>query len=270
MDRPSEVSGFFYPQSAKELETMMENFLKRSGDMRIEGKLIGVVVPHAGYIYSGMTASYSYNLVQRSGSNRFIVIGPKHSGRPFDTYVYPDGRWLTPIGPCEIDADLLDELKMSSKFIKESDAAFRNEHSIEVQIPWIQHVTSAKGKFVPVSMGDQDSIKAIQLSEAIEKINDNFIIVASSDLTHYEDASSVEIKDSRMISAIESLDVDLFYTTIAEENATPCGYGPIAALMHYTSKIGGKIKLLNHSNSGDASGDFSQVVGYASLVAYKE
>jgi AmmeMemoRadiSam system protein B len=270
MDRPSEVSGLFYPQSAKDLKTMMANFLKRSGDMSMDCKLIGVVVPHAGYIYSGMTASYSYNLVQRSGSTRFIVIGPKHSGRPFDTYVYPNGRWLTPIGPCEIDSHLLVDLRNSGKYIKESDTAFQNEHSIEVQVPWIQHVTSGKGKILPISMGDQDSSKAIQISEAIQKLKDNFIIIASSDLTHYEDALSVERKDSRMIQAVESLDVDLFYSTIVEENATPCGYGPIAALMHYTSSIGGKIKLLNHSNSGDASGDFSQVVGYVSMVAYME
>ena len=270
MDRPSEVSGLFYPQSAKDLETMMENFLKRSKGLSMNGKLIGVVVPHAGYIYSGMTASYAYNLVERSGLTRFIVIGPKHSGRPFDTYAYPNGRWLTPIGPSEIDSQLLFDLRNSGKYIKESASAFQNEHSIEVQVPWIQHVTSGTGKILPVSMGDQDSSKAIQLSEAIQKMKDNFIIIASSDLTHYEAASSVERKDSGMIRAIESLDVDLFYSTIMEENATPCGYGPIAALMHYTSRIGGKIKLLNHSNSGDASGDFSQVVGYASLVAYME
>ena len=119
MDRPSEVSGLFYPQSAKDLETMMENFLKRSKGLSMNGKLIGVVVPHAGYIYSGMTASYAYNLVERSGSTRFIVIGPKHSGRPFDTYVYPNGRWLTPIGSSEIDSQLLSDLRNSSKYIKE-------------------------------------------------------------------------------------------------------------------------------------------------------
>ncbi len=270
MDRPPEVSGFFYPQSAQEIVTMIENFLKRSGDMRMEGKLLGVVAPHAGYIYSGLTASYSYNLAQKSRSKRFIIIGPKHSGRPFDTYVHPNGRWLTPIGACEVDSGLLVDLRSSSKFINESEAAFRNEHSIEVQVPWIQHITSGMGKILPISMGDQGLSKAIQLSEAILKMNDDFIIVASSDLTHYEDASSVNRKDSRMIRAIESLDIDLFYNTIIEENATPCGYGPIATLMYFTSKIGGKIKLLNHSNSGNATGDFSQVVGYASLVAYME
>ena len=181
-----------------------------------------------------------------------------------------NGRWLTPIGPCEIDPHLLNDLKVSCKFISESDAAFRNEHSIEVQIPWIQQITSGMGKILPVSMGNQDISKAVQLSEAIEKMKDSFIIVASSDLTHYEDASSVDRKDSRMIRAIESLDIDLFYNTIMEENATPCGYGPIATLMHYTGRIGGRIKLLNHSNSGDASGDFNQVVGYAAMVAYME
>ena len=119
-------------------------------------------------------------------------------------------------------------------------------------------------------MGDQTIERAAELAPVLAGLHQGRIIVASSDLTHYEPAKKADAKDSEMIKAIESLDVVSFYSTMERINASTCGYGPIASLMLLTRKLNGRIKLLNHSNSGESSGDYSSVVGYASFVAYQE
>jgi AmmeMemoRadiSam system protein B len=259
----------FYPARQDELNAMIDNLLSRSYGIKKTGEIIGVVVPHAGYIYSGYTASFAYNLIMNDDRRKFILIGPKHSGYPYGTYFYPDGAWETPLGNCKIDAGAVSDLQSLRNAPKASEAAFYDEHSIEVQVPWLQHLFDDSCGILPISMGDQSLERAKELAPVVSEILQDRLIIASSDLTHYEPARKADVKDSELIKAIESLDVQSFYSAMDRINASACGYGPIAALMLVTRELKGRIELLNHSNSGDASGDYSSVVGYASLVAYR-
>lgn len=260
----------FYPADRHDLSGMIDKLLSRSKEVAEFRNIIGVIVPHAGYIYSGYTASFAFNAIKKDGRRKFVLVGPKHSGYPYGTYFYPEGEWETPLGNCRIDEDALNYLHSIRNQIRASAEAFSEEHSIEVQVPWLQYIFKDDCEILPISMGDQTIERAEELAPVLEGLHQDRIIVASSDLTHYEPAKKADAKDSEMIKAIESLDVVSFYSTMERINASTCGYGPIASLMLLTRKLNGRIKLLNHSNSGESSGDYSSVVGYASFVAYQE
>ena len=259
----------FYPAGRDELRGMIDNLLSRSYGIAAKGDIIGVVVPHAGYIYSGYTASFAFNLIKNDKRRKFIIIGPKHSGYPYETFYYPAGTWETPLGNCKIDVEAIKQMQTIRNAPLASEIAFDDEHSIEVQVPWLQYLFNDGCSILPISMGDQSLEMANGLAPVVSDLMQDRLIIASSDLTHYEPARKADAKDSELIKAIESLDVVSFYNVMDRINATACGYGPIATLMLATKRMNGKIELLHHSNSGDSSGDYSSVVGYAAFVAYK-
>lgn len=257
----------FYPSEPDELRTMISLYLTEASPDQSYSKIIGVVVPHAGYVYSGATAAYSYKSIAKDRRRRFVIVGPKHSGYPWDTCIYPDGLWKTPLGLAPIDMPGAKEMLGENSGVSSYDG-HEDEHSIEVQVPWLQYLFGPEMKFVPVSMGDQSIERARNVANGLSKIWRRFLVVASSDLTHYESSEAVNRKDFEAIKAIEELDVDGFYRVLQRERISACGYGPIASLMLLTKKLGGKMQLLHHSNSGDVSGDHSSVVGYPSIIAY--
>ncbi len=266
MIRNPVVAGYFYPDDATELSSLISSFNvteEPSGQ-----RLIGVVVPHAGYIYSGKTAMYSYAAVKNGTLRKFIIIGPNHNPFTEFTSIYPEGTWKTPLGVSNIDSELAKKIMKGSKYIVEDEESHKREHSIEVQIPFLQYIFGSGFTFVPLILGYQDEYIAEDIASAIMPYNSEAVIIASSDFTHYEKKESVERKDFDLISKITSLDTDGFYEILEKENISACGYGAIATLMIITKKLGGKIKLMNHSTSGDVNGDYRSVVGYASLVAY--
>ncbi len=261
------MAGLFYPANRAQLQGMLDGYLARSKNTEKRKNVIGVVAPHAGYVYSGLTAAYSYNQLVADRDRCFLIVGPKHSGYPPETCVFDQGAWISPLGDVNVNSEIAD-LIIEQDSIYRSPEAFEGEHSIEVQVPWLQRISDGKCTIVPVSMGKQGIEQANILAEKITAIDERPIIIASSDLTHYEPANSVNNKDQKMIDSIISLDVKRFYETILFSKATPCGYGPIATLMLVTKSLDGRIDLLNHSNSGDATADYSSVVGYPSLVSY--
>jgi len=265
MKRKPAVAGYFYPERKDELYSLLSSFA--IPEQHVSGTIIGAVVPHAGIIYSGRTAMYSYRAIEKSAVRDFVIIGPNH--RPLTPYasLYPEGEWSTPLGDALINDRMAEALYRDSNYIVKDEESHLMEHSVEVQIPFLQYLFGDGFRFVPVILGDQEIDVARDIGEAIMKIEDPFIFIASSDFTHYADAKRVEKKDMDLISAILTLDLDKFYSVLEKENVTACGYGAIAALMYYTKKRGGRMIFLNHSNSGDVTGDYSEVVGYASLVS---
>ncbi|KAA8922115.1 MEMO1 family protein [Thermoplasma sp.] len=265
MKREPAVAGYFYPERKDELYSLLSSFAVP--EEHISGSVIGAIVPHAGIIYSGRTAMYSYRAIEKSIIRDFIIIGPNH--RPITPYasLYPEGKWSTPLGDAIINERMAEELYRNSDYIVKDEESHRMEHSVEVQIPFLQYMFGEAFRFVPVILGDQEMEIARNIGEALLRISDPFIFIASSDFTHYESAKTVEKKDMDLISAIKTLDLDKFYSVLEEENVTACGYGAIASLMYYTRKRGGQMIFLNHSNSGDVTGDYSEVVGYGSLVS---
>ncbi len=267
MERSPAVSGLFYPRSPEEVKSMLERFFGMVKPASVPGRIIGIVVPHAGWIYSGLTATHSYAAIREQDRRSFIIIGPNHQGYPSYAAVYPDGFWKTPLGSARIN-ERLSNVVAGGGNVRRDTSAHSGEHSIEVQVPFLQHMYGEKFDFVPVVLGRQDMEIARMLSDTLNPMIPESVVVVSSDLTHYESHETVVEKDKIAMNAIESLDVNEFYDVIRKEHVTACGYGAIAVLMNMTRKLGGKIITLHHSTSGEASGDYDAVVGYPSMLAY--
>jgi hypothetical protein len=277
--RPA-VAGTFYPADRNDLIRLIESCfthalgpgkLPGSGDAK-EG-LVALISPHAGYVYSGPVASHGFLLL--SGANKpdtVIIVGPNHSGVGTDVSLYPEGRWLTPLGPIDIDSELTYSLVRRSDVFSVDDFSHASEHSIEVQLPFLQYVLK-DFKLVPICMLDQSKETSKKVGDAVAEavVGKRALLVASSDLTHYEPADAVRKKDEQVLSEVMTLDVDRLYSTLASTGSTACGYGPMTVAMRVAQKLGAKGgRLLKYANSGDIMGDNRAVVGYASAAFEKE
>ena len=236
-------------------------------------KPLGLIVPHAGYIYSGPVAAHSYHHLASTGiAGSVIILGPNHTGLGSGISTMIEGEWSTPLGDVPIDTDLAKEIVAASDIIDVEEDAHRNEHSIEVQLPFLQFIYPRRFKFVPICMMVQDLQTSIDVGAAVAKTAGryNAPIIASSDWTHYEPQNVAITKDKEAIQAALEMDERKFQKIVEEKNVTACGYGPVTAMIHAVKLLGAeKTKLLSYQTSGDVTGDKSAVVGYASAVFEK-
>lgn len=263
------VSGMFYPAAKAELKSAIDRALSAAvlPDLTMD-RLIGVVVPHAGYEYSGGTAAYSYNVLNRfSKRHDFVIIGPNHRGVGSSISTTYE-EWETPLGIAKVDVGIMNEIVSEASFVEEDTRSHRGEHSIEVQIPFLQEIYGEDFTFVPISVWYQERDMVETLGKVLAKHSEEFTIVASSDLNHYQKQEITEHKDLELIKRIEALDMDGFYKTLRELDISACGYGAIGTLMQVTKILGGKMRLLHHTTSGEITGYGEPVVGYASLVSF--
>jgi len=275
------VAGSFYPADREELSRLIEScFTHKLGPGRLPkkergqgGGLIALLSPHAGYVYSGPVASHGFLLLSEKQRPRtVIVVGPNHTGVGTDVSLYPEGKWLTPFGAIEIDDELTYSLVRRSSRFTIDESSHANEHSIEVQLPFLQYVLESF-KLVPICMLDQSKETSLEVGDVLAEAMSGreALIVASSDLTHYEPAESARKKDGQVLSAATALDVGRLYATIASTDSTACGYGPMAVAMTVAQKLGSrKGILLKYANSGDIVGDNRAVVGYSAVSFEKE
>jgi len=272
MRKPA-VSGMFYAGNAGELEEQIEWCFKHELGpgvvLRVNGKgpreIVAVVVPHAGYYYSGPVAAHAYKALAGDGPfDTAVILGPNHTGYGQPVSVWTGASWSTPLGEVEIDRELAQ--KLLGGVIQADETAHVREHSIEVQLPWLQYLFKTV-KIVPITMLAQDLDTARTVGRAISRAGDNPVIIASSDLTHYEPHSVAMQKDASIIEAIVALDEEELYERCQRLNCTMCGYGPVAAAIVAAKEVKAKkASLLKYATSGDTSGDFSRVVGYGSVV----
>jgi AmmeMemoRadiSam system protein B len=270
--RPS-VSGTFYAGTARELEKQIEWCYKHElgpGVIpRVNSKgpreIVAIVAPHAGYYYSGPVAAHAYKELADDGIfDTAVILGPNHTGYGYPVSLWVGDGWNTPLGELEINKEL--SQRLLGKVIKADETAHIHEHSIEVQLPWLQHLCR-KIKIVPITMLAQDLETARAVGKTIAQAGDNLIIIASSDFTHYEPHSVAMEKDSSVIEAIVDLDEEELYERCESLNCTMCGYGPVASVIVAAKEMKAKkVSLLKYATSGDTSGDFSRVVGYGSIV----
>jgi AmmeMemoRadiSam system protein B len=256
--RPS-VAGMFYPGNPTQLTELLREFFSR---VTPGGRALGAVAPHAGYVYSGQIAAVSYAAFPTDFSGTFIVIGPSHSGFSTCASALP---WETPLGIIETDQEFVALLD-----IEVDEQSHRREHSIEVQIPFIQYAFPG-ARVVPIMMGDQSLDAALYLAEkisrAIRQSDGDYRLIASSDFSHYVPDEMARKQDIFAIEALKSLDAEEFYNRIATEGVSACGYGPIAAMSSVCRGQGArKGELLAYGTSGDVTGDRLQVVGYAAIA----
>jgi len=278
--RPTQA-GAFYEGDAEALRTQIENcFLpeldpKKHPKVNKTGprKIIGLVCPHAGYMFSGVVAAKAYYELAQDGKPDIIVIlGPNHTGYGSALALMNEGVWSTPLGDVEIDSTTANQIVDETRFIDVDDAAHRFEHSIEVQLPFLQYLYGSDFKFVPICFQMQDLASAVEVGKALTEVlaSKNAVIIASSDMTHYEPHRSAASKDLAALKAVEAMDEERFYSVIETKNVTACGYGPIATVITAAKGLGAKeAKILCYKSSGDITGDYSSVVGYAA-VSFKK
>ncbi len=260
----SQVAGLFYPERKSDLIRLVDKYLDDSTDLGVPAKrLKAVLVPHAGYYYSGLVAAYAYRIiseVEKKIKNVYLL-GPSHR-YPFD-YVAMLGSevWETPLGNVEVNNDLIQEYDGDLNFRIDSEK-YIQEHSLEVQVPFLQRVIT-KFKLTPLCIGQQVKKKSIS-DKMLHLLEENDLIVVSSDLSHYENYDEAVRRDDKTIQAI--LDKDFEYFS-ANENVA-CGHEAIEIILMMANKNNWKIKLLKYQNSGDITKDYSSVVGYAALAFY--
>lgn len=235
----------------------------------MKARVAAVVCPHAGYVYSGAVAAHSYLHVSSIPDPELIVVvAPNHYGIGSGVSTFKEGDWETPLGRMHVDSGASKELVELAEVVSVDPGAHRMEHSLEVQLPFLQKIYGDSVPFLPISLLFQDIDTARTVSTALAKIirEKRTILVASSDLTHYEPAETAKEKDTALIKHILAMDLEGFYSTLERLNVTACGFGAIATVMETARSLGmAKAELLKYATSGDTTGDNVQVVGYGAL-----
>jgi MEMO1 family protein len=279
--RRAVVAGIFYEGNAEALRDQVEScFLSPFGPGKLPAvnaagprKILGLICPHAGYEYSGAVAANAFFQLAADGKpDVVVVLGPNHTGLGSGLSIMNEGAWQTPLGEVEIDGLVADEIIRETSILDVDEAAHKREHSIEVQLPFLQYLYSCAFKFVPICFLMQDLESAREVGKALAEtlVDRNAVVVASSDFTHYESQKSVDSKDKAALKAVEELDEKRFYEILEAQNVSACGYAPIAALLTYSKALGAtKAEILTHKTSGDVTGDKTSVVGYAAATIKK-
>jgi len=265
MIREPIAAGQFYPGSSGGLRKMLESMVD---DRAEKVKAFGLISPHAGYIYSGMVAGAVISKVKFTDT--FVMLGPNHTGQGRDFSIMTEGSWITPLGEVDIDGALAKQILASSSYLQEDLEAHQYEHSLEVQVPFLQYF-KADVRIVPIILAQArgNVYKKIgkELAGSIKESKRQVTILASSDMTHYEPQESARKKDNKAIEAILNLDEDELLRRVADLDISMCGYAPVVALISAAKELGAtKAELVKYQTSGDASGDYRSVVGYAGIL----
>jgi AmmeMemoRadiSam system protein B len=279
--RSPAVAGSWYAGTPNRLRDQLEElFMHRLGpgtlpSVNEDGSrdIVGLVVPHAGYLASGPVAAHAYHRLAEDGRPDVIVIfGPNHTGHGSALSIMNEGAWHTPLGDVEIDAETADQIVSFSSIIDVDDLAHVYEHSIELQLPFLQYLYGSEFKFVPICFGMQDLVSSREVGTAVARAlkGKNGLVVASSDLTHYEPQERAEKKDMLAVDAALRMDEEQYYRAVESYAISTCGYGPVMTAIVASKELGAKkAELLCYKTSGDVLGDRSAVVGYTSIAFMK-
>ena len=265
MIRQPVVAGQFYPDSPSQLKEMIQGMVDEKAEKE---EVIGLISPHAGYIFSGPVAGATISRIKFKDT--FIIIGPNHTGMGKPLSIMTEGIWKTPLGEVEIDSELAKQILATSSYLEEDYGAHQHEHSIEVQIPFLQYFKT-DFRLVPIilSYSSGATYKEIgkELAKAIKDLNKEVVIIASSDMTHYEPHESAQWKDAQAIEAMLELNEDELLKRVDELRISMCGYAPAVSLISAAKELGAKgAELVRYQTSGDTTGDYSSVVGYAGII----
>ncbi len=269
------VQGMFYPGNKNNLSKMIGSFIiEANPPAKKDKELLGLIVPHAGYVYSGQCAAYAFKLLKYRKFDTVIVLGPSHSTMLRGASVWEKGFYRTPMGDISIDENVADYLLKNGTDIEFYQIAHMQEHSVEVQIPFLQYVLKDEFKLVPVVIGNQTYEYTKQLANTLydlmQEKSGNYLIVASSDLSHYHTDDAAKRMDKEVITLIKNMNIVQLAKIIDSGRGEACGIGSILTLLFLAEKYEtDSVDILNVTNSGDVSGDRSRVVGYMSAAIYK-
>ena len=267
------VAGSFYPAEKEELVRMVDGFLEKAERNSANGRLIALIAPHAGYIYSGAIAGHTYKQLENRDIDTVILIGPSHHSTFNGASVYERGRMKTPLGLIKIDDNIAGSLINKSEDVTFYSEAFEKEHSLEVQLPFIQRVFKKKVKIVPVLIGTPTAKSYHYLTTRLTHImreNKNIIIIASTDFSHYHGYDAAVKMDMKTIDAIERMSPENVQQLLASREGEMCGGYPVLFTMTVARNLGATNSVLyKYANSGDTAGDRSRVVGYGAIGLYR-
>jgi AmmeMemoRadiSam system protein B len=268
MIRNPYVAGYFYPDSPAELKSMIAGYVDKKAPKE---DVIGLLVPHAGYIYSGPVTGAAISRVKFKDT--FIIIGPSHSGRGKPYSVMPEGTWKMPFGDVEVDAELARKIISVSKYLEEDNQAHQDEHAVEVQLPFLQYF-KPDVKIVPIILGYTEAsfLKQIgmDIARAVQELKREVIILASGDMTHYESHNSASEKDHKAVEAMLALDEEELTRRYKRLSISMCAYGPVMAVMSAVKELGAaSAELVMYRTSGDTTKEYDAVVGYAGVIFKK-
>jgi hypothetical protein len=271
MIRPPAVAGRFYPGEPARLQETVDSFLSpSSSDKKDDQKIsaIACLVPHAGYMYSGAVAAEVFRRIEIPA--RVILIGPRHHPQGAPMAIISEGAWQTPLGLVRIDSPLAQKIAGACALLREDSVAHSAEHSLEVQLPFLQRL-SPQVSFVPIVIAsvpyeDLESLGRA-LAQVVRSEGDPILLIASSDMNHYESDAVTRVKDRKAIDRILALDPRGLYDTVRNEEISMCGYGAAVVALAAAREIGAThANLLHYATSGEVNGDMSEVVGYAGIV----
>jgi len=262
------VAGQYYPASAARIREMMQSFIDPGAE---KDEAIGVMVPHAGYPYSGAVVGAVLSRIKIKDT--FIIMGPSHTGQGQPFSLMTSGTWKTPMGDVEIDSELAAELLEKSRYLEDDASAHESEHSLEVQLPFLQYLKPGI-RFVPIIFGSGNGtiLKEIglEIAAVLRETKKEAVIMASSDMNHYESQKITREKDRQAIDAVLDMDPDELLRRVARQNISMCGYAPAVVMLSAAAALGAdKAELVKYQTSGDVVGDYSAVVGYAGILVKK-
>ncbi|MEM5773125.1 MAG: MEMO1 family protein [Candidatus Aenigmatarchaeota archaeon] len=275
--RQPAAAGTFYSYDVENLKKQIsESFLHKFGPKGLKKQeFIAAIVPHAGYMYSGPVAAWVYSRIEKAN---YIIIGPNHTGIGAQFSIMKSGLWKTPLGEVAIQDEIAEKLLKESRILEQDVVAHQHEHSIEVQLPFLQYRFGGDFKFVPIAILNEfadevllENCKLIgkAIANVIKKDKEKWIILASSDFSHYVPQKIAKKIDLSLIEEIKKLDDKKFFEKISEKNASVCGFGGIASAIVAAKELGAKKgELLKYATSGDITGEMNSVVGYASVIIY--
>lgn len=276
--RKPAVAGMFYPADPSELSSICKKYLDQAGEKTLQTKPFGIIVPHAGYVYSGGVAAYAYKEIQGEKYEAVVILSPSHIDYFHFASVYSGEYYETPLGKLPISKEIASKCTTKDKFIQLSTRGHefspfeRGEHAIEVQLPFLQTVLG-NVPIVPIIIGAMDWQVVETLGKKLGEIasNQEVLVIVSSDLSHYHSYSDCKEIDAKLISQLEQMDAKSFYNGLIERKYEACGGAPITSMLIAAERIGANsVKILKYANSGDVPyGDKSQVVGYLSAAIYK-
>jgi len=264
--RPPAVAGRFYPGRPESLGRQLDQYLGNEPE-KIDGAL-GCVVPHAGYMYSGHVAGAVFGRLPKRST--YIILGPNHTGRGAPLAIMSSGEWLTPLGRVPVDSALARLLRRSCHLLMEDAEAHEDEHSLEVQLPFLQR-SVGEFNFVPIviGVGGYSGLESLghSIAQVVKPTAGAVMVIASSDMNHYEPDGLTREKDRKAIDKILALDAPGLYEVLRHEDISMCGYGPTIAMLTAAKGLGAqRAELIKYATSADTSGDRDAVVGYAGIV----
>ena len=278
MNRRSAVAGSWYPDNPTRLAVELDLYLAKAAVEMPSRSPRALIAPHAGLTYSGPVAAFAYKLLSGTTYRSIVLVGPSHFVPFRGVSIWPAGHWQTPFGAIAVDTDLAHAIRMECFDVVDLPSAHGREHSLEMQLPFVAHLQPG-ALIVPLVMGHQTRETAFALGDGIARAiraaasNDssdsNVLLIASSDLSHYEDAKVASRMDAVMVGHVETLDPEGLMTTLEHEPRHACGGGPMVAVMHAARQLGAsEAQVLRYADSGDVSGDKSSVVGYLAAVVF--